>query len=133
MFKYRSVEESAHVHVLFFLFGGRGRSNLLFLLGLSLFLLRFFLLGLHLGGGRASSRLNFLNLESKSNRQYPDSREKAAMFLKALPMMRGIVASMGYPAPKERAVMFLTPCSNLLIRELGSRLRTASGRMEPSS
>lgn len=64
MFKYRSVEESSHVHVLFFLLGGRRRGHLLFLLGLGLFLL-LLLLGLDLGGGRASSRLDFLDLESK--------------------------------------------------------------------
>ena len=63
MFKYRSVEESSHIHVLFFLLRGRRRGDFLFLLGL--FLLLLLLLGLDLGGGRASSRLDFLDLESK--------------------------------------------------------------------
>jgi len=43
----------------------------------------------------------------------------------------GIVASIGYPAPRDNEVMFLTPCSNLEISELGSRLRISSGRMCP--
>jgi hypothetical protein len=55
------------------------------------------------------------------------------MFLKALLIMRGIVASIGYPADKERPAMFLTPCSNLVIKLLGSKLRTDSGRIDPSS
>lgn len=55
------------------------------------------------------------------------------MFLKALPMMIGMVASIGYPAPSEREVMFLTPSSNLEMRLLGSRFKIASGRIEPSS
>lgn len=64
MFKYQSAEEVAHVHVLFFLLGGRRGSNFLLLLGLGLFLL-----GLHLGsldlGGGAGSRLDFLDLVSR--------------------------------------------------------------------
>jgi len=39
----------------------------------------------------------------------PDSIERAAMFLKPLAMMSGTVASIGYPAAKERPAMFLTP------------------------
>ena len=55
----------------------------------------------------------------------------AAIFLKALPMMMGMVASMGYPAPRDNEVIFLTPCSNLEIRLLGSRFKISSGRMCP--
>ena len=66
MFKYRSAEEVAHVHVLFFLLGGRRGSNLLLLLGLGLLLLGLFLLGLDLGGGSgAGSGLDFLDFVSR--------------------------------------------------------------------
>ena len=65
MFKYRSAEEVAHIHVLFFLLGGRGRGNFLLLLGLGLFLLGLLLLGLDLGGGRTGGRLDFLDFVSR--------------------------------------------------------------------
>eukprot|EP00178_Gracilaria_changii_P007286 TRINITY_DN2327_c0_g1_i1.p1 TRINITY_DN2327_c0_g1~~TRINITY_DN2327_c0_g1_i1.p1 ORF type:complete len:110 (+),score=11.11 TRINITY_DN2327_c0_g1_i1:54-383(+) len=63
----------------------------------------------------------------------PDSRDKAAMFLKALVIIRGIVAEIRYPDSKERPTMFLAPSENLPKRVLGSRLRTSSGRIDPSS
>ena len=64
---------------------------------------------------------------------YPDSRDKAAMFLKALLIIRGMVAEIGYPASRERPAIFLAPDENLLRRLAGSRLRTSWGRMDPSS
>jgi len=65
--------------------------------------------------------------------KYPDSRDKAAMFLKALVIIKGMVAAMGYPASKERPMMFLAPSENLPRRAAGSRLRTYWGRIDPSS
>ena len=64
---------------------------------------------------------------------YPDSRERAAMFLKALPIMRGIVAEMVIPVERERPKMFFAPVWNLVRREAGSRVRTSSGKIAPSS
>lgn len=55
------------------------------------------------------------------------------MFLKALLIKRGTVASMGYPAERESPVMFLTPFANEVRRVDGSRLRRAYGKMHPSS
>lgn len=63
----------------------------------------------------------------------PDYKEIAAMFLKALLIKRGTVASMGYPAERESPVMFLTPFANEVRRVDGSRLRRAYGKMHPSS
>jgi hypothetical protein len=57
--------------------------------------------------------------------------DKAAMFLKALPMIRGTVAAIGIPAESESPTMFLAPVWNLVRIVLGSRLTMASGRMHP--
>jgi hypothetical protein len=57
--------------------------------------------------------------------------DKAAMFLKAFPMIRGTVAAMGRPAERERPTMFLAPLWNLERRLAGSMLMMASGRMWP--
>jgi len=57
----------------------------------------------------------------------------AATFLKALLIKRGTVASMGYPAERDKAARFLTPLVNEPINLDGSRLRTASGKIDPSS
>lgn len=56
---------------------------------------------------------------------YPDSKERAAMFLKALPIIKGMVAEIVYPVAKESPTMFLVPVSNLLKRVAGLRLRTS--------
>ena len=65
--------------------------------------------------------------------KYPASREMAAMFLKALLIKRGTVASIGYPAESESPAMFLIPFANDVRRVVGSMLRRASGKMHPSS
>ena len=75
----------------------------------------------------STSLILYLNYQ----RKYPDSIDNAAMFLKALPMMRGTVAAMGIPAESESPTMFLAPVWNLVRRALGSRLTMASGRMCP--
>lgn len=59
--------------------------------------------------------------------------DSAARFLKALARIKGIVASMGIPAARDRAAIFLAPTLNLSRREAGLMLMTASGRMAPSS
>jgi hypothetical protein len=64
---------------------------------------------------------------------YPDYNEIAAMFLNALLIKRGTVASIGYPAESERPVKFLTPFENDPRRVDGSRLRSAYGKIHPSS
>ena len=64
---------------------------------------------------------------------YPDSNEMAAMFLKALLIKIGTVASMGYPAASENPVMFLIPLVKDPSKVDGSRLRRAYGKMQPSS
>lgn len=57
--------------------------------------------------------------------------DKAAMFLKAFPMIRGTVAAIGIPAERESPIMFLAPAWNLLRRVEGSMLMIASGRIAP--
>jgi len=94
MFKYRSAEQISHIHVLFLFFW---RS--LFFFG-SLYFFGLFLLGSlnfssHCSWSRWRQCLNFFNFESKLINLYPDYKEKAAMFLNALLIMIGTVASMG--------------------------------------
>jgi hypothetical protein len=62
---------------------------------------------------------------------YPDSRDKAAMFLRPFEMIIGTVASIGYPAARERPAMFLTPSWILSSNEAGLKLMISSGRMAP--
>ena len=47
------------------------------------------------------------------------------MFLKALPIMRGMVAEIVIPVERERPKMFLDPDWNLARREAGSILKTS--------
>jgi hypothetical protein len=65
--------------------------------------------------------------------KYPDSIDKAAMFLKALPKRMGTVAAIGYPAEIERAAKLLTPELNLSMRAAGLMLITEFGKITPSS
>lgn len=122
MFKYRSTEEVSHIHLFFFLFGWG--FNLLYLGLLCLFLFSFFG-GLFNGGSCNLSSFKFLDLVSKYTHKYPDSKERAAIFLKALEIRRGMVAAVGIPAANESAAKFLTPLENLFKRVVGSRLRTS--------
>ncbi len=62
---------------------------------------------------------------------YPDSKDKAAMFLKPLAMIIGTVASIGYPADSERPAMFLTPSWIFSKRVAGLKFTISSGRIEP--
>jgi len=64
---------------------------------------------------------------------YPDSNERAAMFLNELAKMRGMVASIGYPASNERPAKFLIPLWKEVNNEAGSMLITSCGRMAPLS
>ena len=85
----RSAKQVAHVHV-FFLLSGLLHLGGFYFLGLDLLLL-----GRSSDRGRAGGGVNFRHLEAEYQIAYPDSIERAAMFLKALPMMMGMVASMG--------------------------------------
>lgn len=73
-----------------------------------------FLFVLLLGGWLSWSRaaahvVKLLNLEAKDKqRLYPDSMERAAMFLKLFAMMNGIVAEVGWPISTDKPMMFLT-------------------------
>lgn len=64
---------------------------------------------------------------------YPDSSERAAMFLNPLAMMIGTVASIGYPADKDKPATFLTPSWIFSRSDSGLKLMIDSGRMAPSS
>ena len=64
---------------------------------------------------------------------YPDSIERAAIFLKLLAMIRGTVASIGYPDERESPARFLIPFWNLPTSDEGSILITSSGKIAPSS
>lgn len=55
------------------------------------------------------------------------------MFLKALPIIKGMVAEIVYPVANESPTMFLAPVSNLLRRAAGFKLKISSGRIAPSS
>lgn len=68
------------------------------------------LLGGWLSWGRAAAHVvKLLNLEAKDKqRLYPDSMERAAMFLKLFAMMNGIVAEVGWPISTDKPMMFLT-------------------------
>lgn len=55
------------------------------------------------------------------------------MFLKALPMIRGMVAEMVIPADIESPTMLRVPASNLPKRLAGLRVRISGGMIEPSS
>ncbi len=53
--------------------------------------------------------------------------------MKALLMRRGTVASMGIPAERDNPTMFLAALEKAPSKVEGSRLRRASGKMQPSS
>jgi len=55
------------------------------------------------------------------------------MFLKAFPIIKGTVASIGYPASSERPAKFLIPYRNLISKSDGLMLKTSSGMMTPLS
>ncbi len=55
------------------------------------------------------------------------------MFLKALLIIKGIVAAIGYPVANDNPQMFLAPDSNLSRRLEGSKFKMFSGRIAPSS
>jgi hypothetical protein len=53
------------------------------------------------------------------------------MFLRPFAIMSGTVASIGYPAARERPAMFRTPSWIFSRREAGLKLMTYSGRIDP--
>lgn len=64
---------------------------------------------------------------------YPDSSDKAAIFLNAFPIINGTVASIGYPASSDNPTKFLIPAWNCVSNEAGLMLNTSFGTIAPLS